>query len=61
MAKIDADELRDYLEEYCGSAAFSGFSGAMADLAEIEDADDYELCEKAETLGVDLEQFMVDE
>ena len=24
MAKIDTDELRDYLEDYCGTAAFSG-------------------------------------
>lgn len=60
MATIDADALRDYLEDYCGTAAFSGFPGAVVDLAEIESADDYELCEKAEELGVDLRRFAID-
>ena len=61
MANINVDELRDYLEDYCGSATFSGFPGAVADLAEIGDADDYELCEKAEELGIDLERFAIDD
>lgn len=57
MARIDVEELRDYLEDYCGSAAFSGFPGAVADLAEIKSADGHELCEKAEELGIDLRRF----
>ena len=60
MAKIDTDELRDYLEDYCGTAAFSGFPAALLDVADIEDMDGYELCEKAEDLGIDLERFRVD-
>lgn len=63
MAKIDTDELRDYLEDYCGTAAFSGFPAALLDVADIEDIEDmdgYELCEKAEDLGIDLGQFEVD-
>lgn len=61
MAKIDTDELRDYLEDYCGTAAFSGFPAALLDVADIEDMDGYELCEKAEDLGIDLGRFAVDD
>ena len=61
MAKIDTDELRDYLEDYCGTAAFSGFPAALLDVADIEDMDGYELCEKAENLGIDLGRFRVDD
>ena len=52
MAKIDTEELRDYLEDYCGTAASSGFPAALLDIADIEDMDGYELCEKAEDLGM---------
>ena len=48
MAKIDTNKLRDYLEDYCGTAASSGFPAALLDVADIEDMDGYELCEKAE-------------
>lgn len=61
MAKIDTDELRDYLEDYCGTAASSsGFPAALLDVADIENMDGHELCEKAEDLGIDLERFKVD-
>ena len=60
MAKIDTDKLREYLEDYCGTAAFSGFPAALLDVADIGDMDGYELCEKAEDLGIDLERFRVD-
>ena len=53
MAKIDTDKLRDYLEDYCGTAA-------LLDVRDIENMDGYELCEKAEDLGIDLERFRVD-
>ena len=42
MAKIDTDELRDYLEDYCGTAASSGFPAALLDVADIENMDGYE-------------------
>ena len=61
MAKIDTDELRDYLEDYCGTAAFSGFPAALLDVADIEGMDGHELCEKAENLGIDLGRFTVDD
>ena len=60
MALIDTDALRDYLMDYCGSAAFSGFPAAIIDVAEIEGMSGEELCEKAEELGVDLRQFIVE-
>lgn len=60
MAKIDTDKLRDYLEDYCGTAVFSGFPAALLDVGDIENMDGYELCEKAEDLGIDLERFRVD-
>ena len=60
MAKIDTDKLRDYLEDYCGTAAFSGFPASLLDVGDIENMDGYELCEKAEDLGIDLERFRVD-
>jgi len=60
MATIDVDELRDYLEDYCGTAMFNGFSPALLDLADIERISDEVLCEKAEEMGIDLRRFEVD-
>lgn len=57
--QIDIDALRDYLMDYCGSAIFSGFPAAIIDVAVIENADGYELCQIAEQLGVNLRQFEV--
>ncbi|WP_165049078.1 MULTISPECIES: hypothetical protein [unclassified Adlercreutzia] len=57
MTEINVDELREHLEDLCGTAAFGGFPGALLDLADIEDMDGCELCEKAEELGVDLWEF----
>ena len=39
MTEIDTDELRDYLEDYCGTAASSGFPAALLDVADIENMD----------------------
>ena len=58
--EIDVDELRDYMVDYCGTAAFSGSPAAILDVVDIERMDGYELCEKAEDLGIDLERFRVD-
>lgn len=59
MATIDVDALRDYLLDYCGTAAFSGFPAALLDVMDIEDMDGAELCRKAEDLGVDLGRFVI--
>lgn len=55
--RIDVDELDDYLMDFCGTAAMGGDLSAMATLQEVEDASGEELCEIAEDLGIDLEQF----
>ena len=59
MATIDIDKLRKYLIEYCGTAMMGGFPAAVLDLADIEHMDGYELCRKAERLGIDLRRFEV--
>lgn len=58
---VDVDALRDYMEDRAGSAAFSGFPAAILDVMDIEDMDGYDLCRKAESEGVDLCHFAVDD
>ena len=58
---IDVDRLRGYLLDYCGTAMLSGFPAAVLDVAEIEDMDPYELCERAEDMGIDLRRFQADD
>ena len=58
---VDVDALRDYMQDYAGSAAFSGFSGAMADVIGIDGMSPRELCRKAERMGIDLRDFAVDD
>lgn len=50
---MSTEELREKLMDYVGTAAFGGFPAAFGDLAEIENADDDELIEIAERLGID--------
>ena len=57
--EIDVDELRDYMVD-CGTAAFSDSPAAILDVVDIEQMDGYELCEKAEDLGINLEKFEVE-
>ena len=57
--EVDIDALREYLLDYCGTALFSGFSAAVLDVIDIEQADGYELCQIAERLGIDLRRFEV--
>ena len=61
MAEIRIDELRDYMEDYYGTAAFNGFPAAIMDVADIESMSPYELCQKAEDMGIDLRRFAEDE
>lgn len=57
--RVDVDKLRDYLIDYCGTAAFGGFPAAIADVWEIERMDGYELCQFAERQGIDLRRFQL--
>lgn len=61
MATIDVDALREYLRDYYGTAMMSGLWPALADLGEVDALSGYELCERAEELGIDLRQFAVGE
>ena len=61
MAIINVDDLRGYLEDYCGTAMFSGFPAALLDVADIERMSGEELCRKTEELGVDLRRFVIED
>lgn len=58
---IDVDRLREHMLDYCGTSMLSGFPAAALDLAEVEDMDPHELCERAEDMGIDLRRFEADE
>ena len=49
----EAEDLREELLDYCGSAAFAGNMAAMAQLSEIEVADEDELWMIADDLWID--------
>ena len=57
--EIDVDALRDYLLDYCGTAAFCGMGAAMFDVWDIERMGPSQLVRKAEQLGIDLRRFEV--
>ena len=59
MAIIDVDKLREYMFDHIGSAVFNGSPAAIIDVMQIENMDPYELCRKAEDLGIDLNRFRV--
>lgn len=54
------DKLRDYMTDYFGTAMFNGFPAAILDLSDIESMGAYELCQKAESIGIDLRDFEVE-
>ena len=60
MATIDVDKLRDYMTDYFGTAVFNGFPAAILDLSDIESMSGHELCQKAESLGIDLHDFEIE-
>ncbi|MDO4503063.1 MAG: hypothetical protein Q4D06_07745 [Coriobacteriia bacterium] len=57
--RIDVDKLRDYMQDYYGTAAFSGFPAAFFDVEDVRRMDGYELCQRAEREGIDLRRFEV--
>lgn len=57
----NVDDLRDYLMDYCGTAVASCGVAAMAQMQEIEDASDNELVRIADDLGIDANQFELEE
>lgn len=61
MATIDVDALRDYMQDYYGTAMMSGMRPALGDLGAVSSMSGEELCQLAEREGVDLRRFVVGE
>lgn len=57
--EIDIDKLRSDLEDYYGTAMFSGFPMAVMDLNEVSRMTDRELVELAEKNHMDLGKYIV--
>ena len=57
---VDADALRGYMRDYAGSAAFSGFPGALVDVIAADSLDGRDLLRAAERMGIDLRDFAVE-
>ena len=60
MATIDVDKLRDCMTDYFGTAMFNGFPAAIIDLSDIKSMSGHELCQKAESFGIDLHDFEIE-
>lgn len=58
---IDVDQLREGLLGRAGSAAGVGFPAAKLDVMDIEDESPQELLARAESEGLDLRDFAVDD
>lgn len=54
---IDISRLRSDLEDYYGSAAFSGFPAALIELSQVESASPQELVELSQRAGLDLNDY----
>lgn len=48
----DAEELREKLKDYYGTAMTNGVPMAVIELGEVDDMSDEEIIEKAESLGL---------
>jgi ABC-type uncharacterized transport system permease subunit len=58
---IDVDRLRNALLDRFGTAAFSGFPLAFAEVVEVESASPEGLVEIALREKMDLEEFVIDD
>ena len=54
---IDLGRLRDDLEEYYGTAVFSGMPMAVVELSQAETASPQELVDMAQRAGFDLDRY----
>lgn len=57
--KIDIRRLRKDMEDYYGTAMYSGMPMAMMDLDEVESASDAELVAMARRKGVNLNKYLL--
>ena len=53
MFEKDAEDIREELRDYYGTAAASGFPMAAVQLFEVDDMDEDVLRKRAEELGID--------
>lgn len=56
---IDIDRLRDDLEDYYGTGAFSGMPAMMMEVSDIQRMSDEEVVRKAQREGFDLFKYQV--
>ena len=56
--EIDISRLRRDLEDYYGTAMFSGFPMAVMDLPKVERMSAQELVELAQKNGIDLRKYI---
>ena len=54
---IDLSRLKSDLEDYCGSAMFSGLPMAVVELSQVENASPQQLAELARRAGFDLGDY----
>ena len=54
---IDISRLRSDLEDYYGSAMFSGFPAAVVELTQVENGSPQELVELSRRAGFDLNDY----
>lgn len=59
--EIDVDQLCESLLDRAGGAAGVGFLAAMLDVMDIEDESPQELLARAESEGLDLRDFAIDD
>ena len=57
MSKVDIDKLRDDLEDYFGTAMFSGNPQVMMDLEKVKRASSQELISIAQRCGFDINNY----
>lgn len=59
--RINIDELRESMEDYYGTAIFSGMPMAAVDLFRVQNASGEELVRMAQQSGFDLNPFVRDD
>ncbi len=57
MSQIDIDKLREDLEDYFGTAMFSGNPQAMMELEKVKRASDQELISLARRCGININDY----
>ena len=57
--EIDIRRLRRDLEDYYGTAMFSGFPMAVMEVSKVERMSDQELVDLAQKNGIDLRKYII--